>query len=147
MTGTPSSARGERDAEAGASSMNAARYIARERQKKELRRERDALVVRLARDLGEQGLAESFGVARPVIGKLLADARERLAAGGASPSAGEIVARRLTTASRGGAPDRERWAEADAHYEALGSGPTITARRRAITGAEPRPGGERRREP
>jgi hypothetical protein len=138
MFGSSSSASGDRGASIeGVTSMNAARCIARERQKKELRRERDALLVRLARDLGEQGLAESFGVARPVIGKLLADTRARLDAGDAQQDMGEIVVRRISA-------DRDRWAEADAHYEALGSGPTITARQRVVTGAESRPDGERR---
>jgi len=124
MIESSSSASGDHDAMIdGATSMNAARCIARERQKEELRRERDALLVRLARDVGERGLAESFGVARPVIGKLLADTRGRLDAGGAPQGTGEIVVRRLGA-------DHDRWAEADAHYEALGSGPTITARRR-----------------
>ncbi len=122
----------------GANSMNAVRCIARERQKKELRRERDALLVRLARDLGERGLAESFGVARPVIGKLLAYTRARLDASGAQHGTGEIVVRRISA-------DHDRcWAEADAHYEALGSGPTITAGQRVVTGADTRPDGERR---
>jgi hypothetical protein len=105
-----------------ASSTNAARHIARERQKRELRRERDAIVLAIARDLGEQGLAERLGVAQPVVDKLLADARDRLGAGVPAPQEAEMSVRRQTR-------DRERWAEADAHYEALGSGPAVSDRR------------------
>ncbi len=96
----------------GGASANVARHIARERQKVELRRERDRLVLELARDRG--GLAEQLGVSPAVSDKLLADARERL---GAHPSATmqQIAARRLRT-------DPSRWAEVDAYYEALGHG-------------------------
>ncbi len=57
---------------------NAARYVARERQKDELRDERDRLVLDLGRDLGPQGLAQRLGVAPAAIDKLLQDARSRL---------------------------------------------------------------------
>ena len=98
-----------------------ARYLERERQKRELRRERDAVLLSIARDLGENSLASCMGVAPDVIGRLVADADSRLNAN--SPSAEPAIsARRL------GAGD-DRWADADAHYEALGSGPRITARR------------------
>jgi hypothetical protein len=98
----------------GVAPSAAARYIARERQKEDLRRERDHLVVDLARDLGEQGLSESLGVTPRVVGDLLAGARARLEARARSASGPEITARRL----RGGRPDR--WADADDLYEALG---------------------------
>lgn len=89
-------------------------YLARERQKAELRRERDAVVLALANDLGERGLAACVGVAPTVIGRLVADANDRLQGG--LPDAPEAIrARRVSSAG-------ERWAEADAHYEALGSG-------------------------
>jgi hypothetical protein len=105
----------------GEVSFDAARYVIRERQKKELRRERDAIVLAVAKDLGEQGLAERLGVGQPAAAKLLAGARERLDAT-RSPAEHEIAARRL-----GG--DRDRWAEADAHYEQLGRGPVLRVRR------------------
>jgi hypothetical protein len=98
-----------------------ARYLERERQKRELRRERDAVVLAIARDLGENGLASCMGVAPGVIGRVVADADSRLNA--SSLSAGPAI-----TARRLGSGD-DRWADADAHYEALGSGPQITARR------------------
>jgi hypothetical protein len=91
-------------------------YLERERQKQELRRERDGIVLALAKDLGEQGMAERLGVSRGVVEKLLADARARRDREGPADAEPEIVVRRLGV-------DRERWAEADAHYEALGSAP------------------------
>ncbi len=103
--------------------MSATRYIARERQKQELRRERDALVLNLASALGEQGLADRLGVTRPVVDKLLADARERIHARAPSQEGQEIAARRPGA-------DRDRWAEADANYQALGSSPALSDRRR-----------------
>jgi len=93
---------------------NAARYLARERQKRELRDERDRLVLDLARDLGEQGLAQRLGVAPAVTDKLLAGARNRLDVKVASSLGAGITAGRL--GARG-----ERWADADAHYAQLGS--------------------------
>jgi hypothetical protein len=92
-----------------------ARYMALERQKRELRRERDRLMLDLARDLGPTGLAERFGVTRPAIIGLLAGARERLrsAPQGRDAHGPQITAHRLR-------PGEGRWAEADAHYEALG---------------------------
>jgi hypothetical protein len=105
-------------------SVNAARFLARERQKQELRRERDAIVVALARDFGEGGLAESLGVSGAVVGKLVAGARERLGEGPDGEGEPQITVRRLGA-------DSQRWAEVDAHYEALGSGPSLTDRRGA----------------
>jgi hypothetical protein len=93
-------------------------YIARERQKRELRRERDHLLLDLARGLGEQGLAERFGVTPAVLDMMLADARERLACATSAAEPG-ITARR-------GASGRDRWPDADAHYEALGRLPLPT---------------------
>jgi len=102
---------------------NASRYVARERQKDELRRERDHLVLDLARDLGEQGLAERLGVSSTVVGAILAGARERLDARAASAAGPEIAARRL----RGRRPDR--WADADDLFEALGRRSALRERR------------------
>jgi hypothetical protein len=101
-----------------------AHYIARERQKHHLRHERDAVVLALARELGERALAERMDVTEVAIDKLVKRARDRL---GAGPSSEEpmIVARRLRA-------DPDRWADADAHFEALGSGPQIRLRRGAL---------------
>ena len=99
---------------------NAARYVARERQKDELRDERDRLVLDLGRDLGPRGLHSGWASHRPRstsccrtrAAVLMSGWLHRLAAGSALG--------RLTT--RG-----ERWAEADAHYAELGSrGPPRT---------------------
>jgi hypothetical protein len=99
----------------GGEQVRVARYIALEREKQELRRERDHLVLDLAADLGHGELARRFGVEAVVIAKLLDGARGRL---NEAPERGdrvstEISARRLRT----GEP---RWVAADAHYEALG---------------------------
>jgi hypothetical protein len=80
----------------------------RERQKRELRGERDRVVLDLADSLGVDGLAQSLGTSRATAETLVARARERVAAG---PR--RISARRLSQ-------DRDRWGEADRHYEALG---------------------------
>ncbi|HTU78989.1 MAG TPA: hypothetical protein VMF09_09545 [Solirubrobacteraceae bacterium] len=112
----------------GRSASQFAREVARERQKQELRHERDVLVLELAKDLGEQQLAQRFGVRPAVVGKLVADARERLDGGVYPAGASQINARRLGS-------DRHRWAEADAHYEALGSGPSLSDRRRTSSPA------------
>jgi hypothetical protein len=122
MDRNPTSVSGGRRLEPGEEvSFNAARYVIRERQKKELRRERDAIVLSIARDLGERGLADRLGVSQPSAAKLLAGARERLDAS-PSPAEHEIAARRLGA-------DRDRWAEADTHFEQLGRGPTVRVRR------------------
>ena len=110
---------------AQASSLRAARYIARERQKRELRHERDVMVLRIARDLGEQGMAERLGVGRPVIDKLLAGARSRLDVEAASVDGPGIAVRRLPL-------ERERFADADDHYEALGSASPLGGRRGTV---------------
>ena len=94
-----------------------ARYIARERQKHDLRCERDAVVLALARDLGVRVLAERMDVTLTAIDRLVEGARDRLGAR-ASSEESMIVARRLRA-------DPERWADADAHFEALGSRPQI----------------------
>ena len=94
-----------------------ARYIARERQKHDLRRERDVVVLALARDLGERELAERMDLTHAAIDRLVEGARDRLGAGVSSEES-MIVARRLRA-------DPNRWADADAHFEALGSGPQI----------------------
>jgi hypothetical protein len=92
----------------------AASYAARERQKQELRDERDRLVLNLAGDLGEPSLAERMGVNAAVIDKLLAGARNRLDAKAASALGSGITARR-------GTPAGERWVDADRHYATLGA--------------------------
>jgi len=99
----------------------AARYLARECQKKELRRERDELVLAIARKGGERALVEQLDVTQENLGKLLAGARERLNGDGSSPT---ITIRRLSR-------DPDRWAELDSYYEALGSRPGFTVRRMA----------------
>ncbi len=82
----------------------------REGQKQEMRRERDHMLLELARAHGEAGLAERLGVTADVAARLLAGARERLAPRAATDGIG---ARRLAGAG-------DRWAEADAHFAALG---------------------------
>jgi len=126
MDREPSPVGGERDEvlDAPVGSSGAARYFARERQKRELRRERDAIVARLAGELGERGLAEHLGLTEPVAGKLVAGARARLAGEASAPIGAQLRARRVGV-------DPERWADADAHYEALGRGPALRDRRGA----------------
>lgn len=99
----------------GGEQARVARYIALQREKQELRRERDHLMLHLAADLGPDELARRFGVESPVIAKLLDGARGRLntAGGDGDGARAEISARRV----RAGEP---RWLVADAHYEALG---------------------------
>jgi hypothetical protein len=80
----------------------------RERQKRELRGERDRVVLDLADSLGTDGLAHSLGTTRATAEALVLSARERVAGG---PR--RITARRLSR-------DPDRWGEADRHYEALG---------------------------
>jgi hypothetical protein len=103
---------------------SAAQYIARERQKHDLRRERDVVLLALARDLGVRALAERMDVTQAAIERLVEGARDRLGAG-PSPEETVIVARWLRA-------DPDRWADADAHFEALGSGPQIRLRRGAL---------------
>jgi hypothetical protein len=80
----------------------------RERQKRELRRERDRIVLDLAQSLGPEGLARSLGTTAATAELMVARARGRVSA---SP--------RLISARRA-ARDPDRWGEADRHYEALG---------------------------
>ncbi len=80
----------------------------RERQKRELRRERDRVVLDLAERLGTEGLARSLGTTAETAETLVRGARTRVSA-----APGQISARRIT-----GDPDR--WGEADRHYELLG---------------------------
>ena len=80
----------------------------RERQKRELRRERDRIVLDLAEGLGPEGLARSLGTTPATAETLVQRSRARISA---APR--QISARRVT-----GDPDR--WGEADRHYEALG---------------------------
>jgi hypothetical protein len=117
---------GGRDDEVHLDSRDAgsiARFIARERQKHDLRRERDVLVLALARDLGEHALAERLDLTRAAIDRIVEGARDRLGAR-ASSEEPMILARRLPA-------DPDRWADADEHFEALGSGPQIRLRRGA----------------
>jgi len=95
--------------------MRATRHIAVERQKDELRRERDHLMLDLARELGPIALAERFGVTSSAMSRLVDEARERLSVRATGRGSGEpeISARRLVTGEA-------RWADADADYEALG---------------------------
>jgi hypothetical protein len=99
----------------GGEQTSIARQIAVEREKQELRRERDHVLLDLAADLGPAELARRFGVEPPVIARLLDGARGRLnsALGDRASRRAEISARRLRT----GEP---RWGAADAHYESLG---------------------------
>jgi hypothetical protein len=97
-----------------------ARYLALQRQKKELRGERDLVVLALGRDIGERALAERLDVTQETVGKLLADARGRLNVG-FSPTEPMI------TVGRPGR-DPERWAEVDTYYEALGGRPRFSFR-------------------
>jgi len=101
---------GERDA------RTVARYFAREREKQELRRERDVVVLGIARHLGEGALAEQLDVTPAVVDKLLASARERL-------DTSTITIRRMSA-------NRDRWADIDTYYEAVGSRPRASPQRR-----------------
>jgi hypothetical protein len=97
----------------------ASRVLELERQKQEIRRERDHIMLSLARDLGAEGLAARLGTSDSVTETLLARARERLAHdrdGGPE----EIAARRLGAGAR--------WAEADRLYEELGRSEFFGAR-------------------
>jgi hypothetical protein len=106
-----------------------ARYIALERQKQELRSERDALLIAVARDVGEEGVAERLQLAPEVAAKLLAGARGRA---GAEALDETIVPARLAAGSSRRAQADSRWTEVDAYYEALGCGqPSRFARRSA----------------
>src|ERR1700694_4205976 len=93
-----------------ASAANAAAYITTERQKQELRRERDQLLLQLAEQSGGACLTQVLGVSPAVSRKMVASARARLSGRASLPNAHEISARRLRGAS-------DRWAAADAHYE------------------------------
>jgi hypothetical protein len=84
------------------------RHQLREREKRELRHERDRLLVELAQSLGSDGVARAFGTNAATADTLVQRARGRLVG-----SNGEISARRVPS-------DPERWSEADRHYEALG---------------------------
>jgi hypothetical protein len=99
----------------GGEHARVARYIALEREKDQLRRERDHLILDLAASLGPAVLAQRFGVEPPVIAKLLEGARRRLnsAPGEDDDLRAEIVARRVRATE-------PRWVVADAHFAALG---------------------------
>lgn len=91
-----------------------ARYLALEREKQELRRERDHLLLDLASSLGAAELSQRLGLTAPATARLIEGAHERLngPAERECPTP-EISARRLRHGE-------SRWAGADAHYEALG---------------------------
>jgi hypothetical protein len=114
-----------------AGGARAARYAELERQKRELRDERDALLIALARDGGERGLAASLQVAPEVARRLLSQARN---SAGAEPSDERALASPLGLGSRDPADADRRWAEADTYYEALGAGPPATFARRSRRG-------------
>ena len=119
-----SRSRGGRDDDVRLDSRDAgfaARYVGRERQKRDLRRERDVLLLALARDLGERAFAERMDLTEAAIEKLVKCARDRLGAG-ASAEEQMISARHLRS-------DPERWADADAHFAALGRARQIRVRR------------------
>jgi hypothetical protein len=99
----------------GAEPARVARYIALEREKDQLRRERDHLILDLEASLGPAVLAQRFGVEPAVIAKLLEGARGRLnsAPGEDDRLGAEIIARRVRASE-------PRWVVADAHFEALG---------------------------
>jgi len=80
----------------------------RERQKRELRQERDRIVLDLAESLGTDGLAKSLGTTAATAEMLVGRARGRVSA-----TPGQISARRITG-------EADRWGEADRLYEALG---------------------------
>jgi hypothetical protein len=105
----------DRDLLPGGEQTRVARSVALEREKQELRRERDHLMLSLAADLGPAELARRFGVEEPAIARLLEGVRGRLNGAPTDRDVGraEISARRPRT-------DEPRWAAADAHYEALG---------------------------
>lgn len=92
-----------------------ARYLALEREKQELRRERDHLVLDLAAGLGEAGLSQQLGLTASATTRLLEGARERLGGG-----AGEHDCATREINARRGHRGQSRWVAADAHYEALG---------------------------
>jgi hypothetical protein len=100
----------------GADTRRAARLLARERQKAEIRRERDEMLLAIERDLGPDALAQRLGADSEVTHALLDSARRRLADAESRSAVSEIRARRRRV------PDGERWAEADRHFEALGRG-------------------------
>jgi hypothetical protein len=99
----------------GAEPARVARYIALEREKDQLRRERDHLILDLEASLGPAVLAQRFGVEPSVIARLLAGARGRLnsAPGEDDHLGAEIIARRVHATE-------PRWVVADAHFETLG---------------------------
>jgi hypothetical protein len=102
---------------ASAANARAARHIARERQKAELRRERDRMLVSIGEQLGSDGLAQQLGASRSAAETMIARARERLAEAGPN-----LTARRMP-------PDPDRWADADSRYEQLGREATPRAPR------------------
>jgi hypothetical protein len=82
----------------GDEATSVARHIALVRQKQELRRERDQLLLDLVQGRGPDRTAEVLGVSRQDLGRLLEEARDRVAARSAeivAEPAGEITVRRL----------------------------------------------------
>lgn len=106
----------------------AARYMAFEREKAELRRERDELVLRIAGDLGPRRLAASLGVTEQVCERMLAAARERQGEGQFAPGvrrSAQITVRRLR----------------ESRAQELGDGPIGPASAAAILARRGRPAG------
>jgi hypothetical protein len=94
----------------GAREASVARRVACERQKAELRRERDRMLLAIGDQLGAGGLAQQLGSSEAVADAMIARARERLQDAGPD----------LGSRRSGNPPDPDRWAEADRLYEALG---------------------------
>ena len=123
MAGPPSSAFPDDRTVATGEGGTARRLIARERQKAEIRRERDEMLMAIARDIGPDGFAQRLGADAEVTHALLDSARRRLADAEARTAVSQIRASRRTV------PDSDRWADADRQYEALGRGERPRPRR------------------
>jgi hypothetical protein len=85
------------------SAGEAARRLVLKRQKDELRRERDQVLLNLEKDLGGTRMAELFGLEQRSLGRLLQGARERQRArepGLDSAGASEIAVHRLASRRR-----------------------------------------------
>jgi hypothetical protein len=86
-----------------------------DRQRDELRRERDRMMLDLAASLGPDEFAQHLGVSAASMARLLDEARGRIGGSAAGPDGAgpEISVRRLGDGT-------DRWAAADAHYAKLG---------------------------
>jgi len=92
----------------GAALDDLVRRELRERQTRDIRRERDRLVLDLADSLGAEGLARTLGTSLATAETMVLRAQARVSA----------APRRIT--ARRAQRDPERWGEADRHYESLG---------------------------